>query len=82
MQLLFLQRLWALLILELQENSRNMGLLKRGIEAIYSIVMAIVTFVLRLTPYGILAIMASTLATSDFSAIWTLGKFLMLHTQL
>ena len=39
--------------------------------------MAIVTFVLRLTPYGILAIMASTLATSDFSAIWTLGKFLI-----
>ena len=53
------------------------SLLKRGIEAIYSIVMAIVTFVLRLTPYGILAIMASTLATSDFSAIWTLGKFLI-----
>ena len=39
--------------------------------------MAIVTFVLRLTPYGILAIMASTLATSDFAAIWTLGKFLL-----
>ena len=35
------------------------NLLKRGIEAVYSIVMAIVTFVLRLTPYGILAIMAS-----------------------
>ena len=29
------------------------NLLKRGIEAVYSIVMAIVTFVLRLTPYGI-----------------------------
>lgn len=51
--------------------------LKRGIEAIYSIVMAIVTFVLRLTPYGILAIMASTIATSDFAAIWTLGKFMI-----
>ena len=53
------------------------NLLKRGIEAVYDIVMAIVTFVLRLTPYGILAIMASTLATSDFGAIWTLGKFLL-----
>lgn len=39
--------------------------------------MAIVTFVLRLTPYGILAIMASTIATSDFAAIWTLGKFMI-----
>lgn len=52
-------------------------LLKRGIDAIYSLVMAIVTFVLRLTPYGIIAIMASTIATSDFEAIWTLGKFMI-----
>ncbi|HHO6253710.1 TPA: L-cystine transporter [Staphylococcus aureus] len=52
-------------------------LLKRAIDAIYSQVMAIVTFVLRLTPYGVLAIMANTLSTSDFGAIWTLGKFLI-----
>lgn len=52
-------------------------LLKRAIDAIYSLVMAIVTFVLRLTPYGVLAIMANTLSTSDFAAIWTLGKFLI-----
>ncbi len=52
-------------------------LLKRGIDAIYSLVMAIVTFILRLTPYGVLAIMANTLSTSDFGAIWTLGKFLI-----
>ncbi|HGZ5657446.1 TPA: L-cystine transporter [Staphylococcus aureus] len=52
-------------------------LLKRAIDAIYSLVMAIVTFVLRLTPYGVLAIMDNTLSTSDFGAIWTLGKFLI-----
>lgn len=52
-------------------------LLKRAIDTIYSLVMAIVTFVLRLTPYGVLAIMANTLSTSDFGAIWTLGKFLI-----
>lgn len=52
-------------------------LLRRAINAIYSLVMAIVTFVLRLTPYGVLAIMANTLSTSDFGAIWTLGKFLI-----
>ncbi|PZI47713.1 L-cystine transporter [Staphylococcus aureus] len=52
-------------------------LLKRAIDAIYSLVMAIVTFVLRLTPYGVLAIMANTLSTSDLGAIWTLGKFLI-----
>ncbi|HHC9753981.1 TPA: L-cystine transporter [Staphylococcus aureus] len=52
-------------------------LLKSAIDAIYSLVMAIVTFVLRLTPYGVLAIMANTLSTSDLGAIWTLGKFLI-----
>lgn len=53
------------------------SLLKRGIDAIYALLMSIVTFVLRLTPYGIIAIMASTIATSDFQAIWTLGKFMI-----
>ncbi|MEB6331986.1 L-cystine transporter [Staphylococcus pseudoxylosus] len=62
-------------VMRKQPESGN--LLKRGIDAIYSLVMAIVTFVLRLTPYGILAIMTSTIATSDFAAIWTLGKFVI-----
>ena len=55
----------------------NGSLLKRGIDAVYALIMSIVTFVLRLTPHGIIAIMASTIATSDFSAIWTLGKFMI-----
>lgn len=55
----------------------NGSLLKRGIDAVYALIMSIVTFVLRLTPYGVIAIMASTIATSDFSAIWTLGKFMI-----
>ncbi|MGV3224656.1 L-cystine transporter [Staphylococcus hyicus] len=52
-------------------------ILKRGIDAVYALVMAVVTFVLRLTPYGILAIMMTTIATSNFAAIWTLGKFVI-----
>ncbi|WP_305850344.1 L-cystine transporter [Staphylococcus hyicus] len=52
-------------------------ILKRGIDAVYALVMPVVTFVLRLTPYGILAIMMTTIATSDFAAIWTLGKFVI-----
>ena len=55
----------------------NGSLLKRGIDAVYALIMSIVTFVLRLTPYGIIAIMASTIATSGFAAIWTLGKFMI-----
>lgn len=39
--------------------------------------MGVVRIVLRLTPYGILAIMARTVATSDFGAIFNLGKFVI-----
>ncbi|QLK86898.1 L-cystine transporter [Staphylococcus sp. 17KM0847] len=60
-----------------RKQPENGYVLKRGIDAVYSLVMAIVTFVLRLTPYGILAIMMNTVATSDFAAIWTLGKFVI-----
>lgn len=62
-------------VMRKQPESGN--ILKRGIDAVYALVMSIVTFVLRLTPYGILAIMTNTIATSDFAAIWTLGKFVI-----
>ncbi|MBS4206906.1 L-cystine transporter [Bacillus sp. FJAT-50079] len=47
------------------------------IETIYTIVMRIVTLILRLTPYGVLALMAKVTATSDYSAIAKLGKFVV-----
>ncbi|MCH1623983.1 L-cystine transporter [Fredinandcohnia quinoae] len=47
------------------------------IDAFYSIIMRIVTIILRLTPYGVLAIMTRVTATSDYSAIWKLGKFVV-----
>ncbi|WP_338752844.1 L-cystine transporter [Bacillus sp. FJAT-52991] len=50
---------------------------KKIVDALYSIVMRIVTIVLRLTPYGILAIMAQTVATSNFSEIAKLGEFVL-----
>ena len=55
----------------------NAAMVKKGIDAIYSLVMGIVRIVLRLTPYGILAIIAKTVATSDFAAIYSLGKFVL-----
>ena len=39
--------------------------------------MRIVTLVLRLTPYGVFALMTNVLATSDFEAIVNLGKFII-----
>lgn len=47
------------------------------IETIYTIVMRMVTLILRLTPYGVLALMAKVTATSDYSAIVKLGKFVL-----
>ncbi|OCS86783.1 L-cystine transporter [Caryophanon tenue] len=50
---------------------------KKGIDAIYGLIMGVVRMVLQLTPYGVLAIMARTIATSDFQAIIDLGKFVI-----
>lgn len=47
------------------------------IESLYKVVMRIVTLVLRLTPYGVFALMTNVLATSDFEAIVNLGKFIL-----
>lgn len=47
------------------------------IDSLYKIVMRIVTLVLRLTPYGVFALMTNVLATSDFAAIVNLGKFVL-----
>ena len=50
---------------------------KKGVDAIYALIMEVVKIVLRLTPYGILALMARTVAMSDFGAIYNLGKFVI-----
>lgn len=47
------------------------------VNAVYGVVMRIVTLVLRLTPYGILALMMNTVATTDFAGILQLGKFVL-----
>lgn len=47
------------------------------IDSLYKITMRIVTLVLRLTPYGVVALMTNVVATSDFDAILNLGKFVL-----
>jgi uncharacterized protein len=47
------------------------------IDTLYSIIMRVVTIILRLTPYGILAIITKVAATSDYDAIVKLGKFVI-----
>lgn len=60
-----------------RKEEENALLVKKGVDAVYALVMRVVKIILRLTPYGILAIMARTVATSDFDAIYNLGKFVI-----
>lgn len=46
-------------------------------DALYTIIMRVVTLILRLTPYGVLALMTKIAAMSDLNAIWRLGKFVL-----
>jgi uncharacterized protein len=47
------------------------------IDTLYTLVMRVVTLILRLTPYGILAIMAKVAATSNYEAVVNLGTFVV-----
>ncbi len=47
------------------------------VDSLYAIVMRIVTLILRITPYGVLALMTKVAATSDYAAIVNLGKFVV-----
>ncbi len=60
-----------------RKEEENALFVKKAVDAVYALVMRVVKLILRLTPYGILAIMARTVATSDFDAIYSLGKFVI-----
>jgi len=47
------------------------------IDTFYAIIMRVVTLILRLTPYGVLALITKVTAMSDYAAIAKLGKFVI-----
>ena len=47
------------------------------VDSLYAIIMRVVTLILRLTPYGILALMTRVTATSNYDAILKLGEFVV-----
>lgn len=47
------------------------------VTAVYAVVMRIVTLVLRLTPYGVLALMTKVASTTNAEEILKLGKFVI-----
>lgn len=50
---------------------------KNLVVSLHDVVMRLVTLVLRLTPYGILALMAKVVATSSLKEIMNLGMFVL-----
>lgn len=60
-----------------RKNPEQAELFAKIVDAFHTITMRLVTLILRLTPYGVLAIMIRVAATSDYNAIWQLGKFVV-----
>ncbi|UJL46036.1 L-cystine transporter [Virgibacillus sp. NKC19-16] len=60
-----------------RKNPEQAETFTKIVNAFYGVVMRIVTLVLRLAPFGILALMANTVATTDVAGIMELGKFVI-----
>ncbi len=60
-----------------RKDPEHAELFAKIIDTFYAIIMRVVTLILRLTPYGILAIITKVTASSDYAAIAKLGKFVI-----
>lgn len=60
-----------------RKDPQHAELFAKIIDSLYAIIMRVVTLILRLTPYGILAIITKVAATSNYDAIVKLGKFVI-----
>ena len=64
--------------LTVNKNDPEKGaLIIRAIDVLQSWIMALVRFIIRLTPYGVMALMIKVIVTTDADAIWQLAKFLV-----
>ncbi len=61
----------------LRRDEATAATFRRAMDALHGIVMGIVRIVVRLTPYGVMAIMTRVAATSDYESIVQLGKFVV-----
>jgi len=60
-----------------RKNPEQAEMFTKIINSLYAVVMRIVTLILRLTPFGILALMANTVASTNVAGIVQLGKFVI-----
>lgn len=52
-------------------------LIQKLVDAAYAVTMRLVGMIIKFTPFGVLAIMSSTLASTDYGAIINLLKFIL-----
>lgn len=57
-----------------RKNPEQAEMFTKIINAIYAVVMRIVTLILRLTPYGILALITTTVANTQLAGIIEIGR--------
>lgn len=60
-----------------RKNPEQAATFTKMVNSVYAVVMRIVTLILRLAPYGILALMANTVAQTDVAGVMELGKFVI-----
>lgn len=60
-----------------KKKPRSLEVFRDLVNALHDVVMRIVTLVLRLTPYGVLALMTKVIATSNVGEILQLGTFVL-----
>lgn len=60
-----------------EDSERQADFFANLIDSLYGIIMRVVRIVIGLTPYGVLALIAKVLATSDYVAILDLSKFVI-----
>lgn len=60
-----------------KRHEASFNTFKSGVLATQDMIMSLVSMVLKLTPYGVLAQMAKMMLQSNFAQIWILGKFVI-----
>jgi hypothetical protein len=68
----------GLAVLALRKDNPELGeRVLKGIEALQALVLRLVRMVIRLTPYGVLALMTRVVATSNVNDVISLGTFVV-----
>ncbi|MGL4805286.1 MAG: L-cystine transporter, partial [Bacteroidales bacterium] len=60
-----------------KKKPQSFAFFKDLINSLHDVIMRLVTLILRLTPYGVLALMINVVATSNLNDILSLGQFII-----